>query len=55
MIRIIWNKRTESYTVSNSQIVVRGIPCLSQAVAVRMAIRLGDSDMPFGVVERRAA
>ena len=41
MTRTIWNKTTQSYTVSNGTITVRNIPVKSQAVAVAMELRNG--------------
>lgn len=54
MTRTIWNKATQSYTVSNGSIVVRNIPVKSQAVCVAMELRNG-FEISFGDVETKGA
>ena len=41
MTRTVWNKSTNTYTVSNGTTVVRGIEAKSQAVCVAMELRNG--------------
>ena len=41
MTRTIWNKTTQTYTVSNGTTIVRNIPVKSQAVCVAMELRNG--------------
>lgn len=52
MIRIITNKTTGTYTVSSATHIVRGIEAMTQAVAVRMDLMLGEEPI-FGTVERK--
>lgn len=50
MIKTAWNKKTESYTVSNENVTVRNIPVKSQAECVAMELRNG-WPVSFGDVE----
>jgi hypothetical protein len=52
MTRTIWNKTTQTYTVSNGSVIVRNIPVKPMAVCVAMEVRNG-FNISFGDVEVR--
>lgn len=54
MARTIWNKTTQTYTVSSADRIVRNIPVKTQAVAVAMDLR-HSWPASFGDEEAKAA
>ena len=39
--RIMWNRKTQTYTVYNGSVTIRGIVAKTQAICVKMEMRAG--------------